>query len=1014
MCNIIVRSIVVLLWLATLPGINAAAAGEPNAPPAPPELTTEPILRIDPGDHTAIINGIATDRAGRWLVTASSDKTARVWSLVDGRLATILRVPIGDADEGKLYAVALSPDGTTVAVAGWTGLSYDDAVSIFIFDRASGRLLRRLKGLSNVVDHLAYSPDGRILAAALGNDGLRLFDAADGRLLAEDHDYGSDSYSVHFDPSAKNGARLVTTCADGFLRLYRFGREGLVLSARQAAPGGQRPYAARFSPDGRRIAVGFSDSSSVNVLDGHDLRFLHAPDNTGASDSLSRIAWSRDGAWLYAAGRAARPHALGQNYIRRWPMTSTGAGASVDWPAAPNTLTDLAPLAGGRLVFASGDPVWGVVDAAGKKTLFHGPSVANFGDDQTGFKLSADGSQVRFSYAGFGRDPAVFKLLGRSLLPTDSGDLAPLQAPDFEGPAQVVSDWENTAEPKLNGRILPLDEYEVSRSLAFRPDGRGFVLGTDWSLRAFDQHGQAQWRQSSPGAVWALNISRDGRWIVAAYSDGTIRWHGAADGEERLALYPHPDKKRWVLWTTSGYYDASPGGEDLIGWHLNQGKDSEARFVPNNQLYDVFFRPDIVQATFRGEDVSGLITITAAEALKNPPPMLRFSKLPSPGKRHKATICYEATSAGGGIGEVRLFQNGKLVKSDGFYREASASRSGASMTLAALDGPAIQRSLRLLAVAQAAASPSAASSKGSQFAECHQLETMPGENEISVAAFNASNTVQSRLETARFRGDRKAPEPHLYVLGIGIDRYRDPAATLEHAVKDSSDFLSMIKRQARSLFKPQNIHLAGLSDGAATKDGIQKAIRRLAGKVKPWDSFIFFVASHGVLLENQYFIVTAGFSGSINRAELISSNEIVAMSTHIKALSQLLIFDTCHAGGVDSFIGGLYDARMSVMARKMGLHVYASAGSTQAALDGYRGNGLFTHSLLKGMAEARATDSNRDGQVSVVELGQRARQETIDISRQLGYPQSPNIINFGRDNALFRMVVKETTGVHYP
>lgn len=990
------RALALFLWLAAL-GIEVTAAG------ARSPLPTEPMLRIEPGDHTAIINRIATDAAGRWLVTASADKTARVWSLADGRLATVLRVPIGDVDEGKLYAAALSPDGATVAVAGWTGLGYDDAVSIFIFERASGRLLRRLEGLPNVVNHLAFSPDGRLLAAVLGDDGLRLFDAADGRLLAADHDYGSDSYSVHFDPLAKDGVRLVTTCADGFLRLYRHDGRGLVRIAREAAPGGGRPYAARFSPDGRRIAVGFSDSSSVNLLDGRDLRFLSAPDSAGVNDSLSRIAWSRDGRWLYAAGRAARPHVLGQNYIRRWPVKSTGTGKPVDWPVAPNTLTDLAPLSGGRLVFASGDPVWGVVDAGGKKTLYHGPAVANLGDDQAGFRLSADGSQVRFSYAGFGRDPAVFNILGRGLLAPDSADLAPLSAPAFEGPAQQVSDWENTDQPKLNGSVLPLDEYEVSRSLAFRPDGQGFVLGTEWNLRAFDPRGKPLWQHASPGAAWALNVSRDGRWVVAGYSDGTIRWHRASDGLEQLALYPHPDKKRWVLWTPSGHYDASPGGEDLIGWHINRGQDSEARFVSNNQLYDVFFRPDIVQATFRGEDVSGLITITAAAALKNPPPVLRFTRLPAPSRSARATICYEATSAGGGIGEVRLFQNGKLIKSDGFYREASTAQTGASLTLAALDSPGIRRSLRSLVAAQPAASPSVAGEKGSRFAECHQLETMPGDNEIGVAAFNAANTVQSRLETARFRGDRRPTEPQLYVLGIGIDHYADPAATLEYAVKDANDFLGLIKRQAASLFKPQHIHIEALSDAAASRDGIRQAIQSLATRVKPWDSFIFFVASHGVLLDNQYFIVTAGFSGALNRAELISSNEIVAMSTEIKALSQLLIFDTCHAGGVDSFIGGLYDARMSVLARKMGLHVYASAGSTQTAIDGYQGNGLFTHALLKGMAEAKATDRNGDGRVSVVELGQRARRETIDISRQLGYLQSPNIINFGRDNALFRL-----------
>jgi len=49
------------------------------------------------------------------------------------------------------------------------------------------------------------------------------------------------------------------------------------------------------------------------------------------------------------------------------------------------------------------------------------------------------------------------------------------------------------------------------------------------------------------------------------------------------------------------------------------------------------------------------------------------------------------------------------------------------------------------------------------------------------------------------------------------------------------------------------------------------------------------------------------------------------------------------------------------------------------------------------------TDTNHDKEVSVAELGESAKQETMDISKQLGFPQSPNIINFGKDNALFRV-----------
>jgi hypothetical protein len=94
---------------------------------------------------------------------------------------------------------------------------------------------------------------------------------------------------------------------------------------------------------------------------------------------------------------------------------------------------------------------------------------------------------------------------------------------------------------------------------------------------------------------------------------------------------------------------------------------------------------------------------------------------------------------------------------------------------------------------------------------------------------------------------------------------------------------------------------------------------------------------------------------------------------------------------------------MSVMAKKMGLHIYASAGSTQTAMDGYEGNGLFTHTLLQSMREGQTTDTNHDGQVSVMELGEQARQQTMEISKKLGDPQSPNIINFGRDNMLFRV-----------
>ena len=134
---------------------------------------------------------------------------------------------------------------------------------------------------------------------------------------------------------------------------------------------------------------------------------------------------------------------------------------------------------------------------------------------------------------------------------------------------------------------------------------------------------------------------------------------------------------------------------------------------------------------------------------------------------------------------------------------------------------------------------------------------------------------------------------------------------------------------------------------------------------------------------------------------MISSNEIVEMSKKIKALSQLFIFDTCHAGGVDNIVSGLYDARMSVLAKKMGLHIFASAGSVESALDGYEGNGLYTHTLLLGLKNGAAVDKDRSGTVTVKSLGIYSREMTTEISQKLGHPQTPLIIDFGKDSRLF-------------
>lgn len=538
-------------------------------------------------------------------------------------------------------------------------------------------------------------------------------------------------------------------------------------------------------------------------------------------------------------------------------------------------------------------------------------------------------------------------------------------------------------------------------SVAFSPNGK-YAVSATWKddIKIWDIASGSEYKtltgHSSIKSYSAAKFSHDGKYVISA-GDASTRIWDISTGEEVASMIAFKDGE-WIVITKEGYYNASArGAEQYLGIKVAGNEYAVEQF------YDVFYRPDIVAAKLRGENIGNLVTITMQDAIKSPPPAVEFASKLSDTDQQKVKVCYRVKSTGGGIGEVRLFHNGKLIQSDGYYKEMSRSAS-AKTQLAALNSRSVYEDMRSISVTEKSGSaPIVSKSKGDVFEDCREVETISGENEVSVAAFNSSNTVQSYMKSVSFNAKLKAEEPHLYILSIGIDRYKDDHVNLKYAVKDARDIEEKIKVQAATLYQSPNIHSEHLLDGEATKANITGKIEMFAKVMKPQDSFILFAAGHGVLLQNQYYLLTHDYSGMINESSLISSNEIVDISKKIKSLNQLFIFDTCHAGGVDAIISGLYDARMSVLAKKMGLHIYASASDKQAAMDGYKGNGLFTFTLLDGLNNNRQADKNRDGKVSIVGLGEYSKVMTSKISRQIGHEQTPLIINFGKDSPIYKL-----------
>jgi WD40 repeat protein len=337
----------------------------PAAARAQDGLFDRPILRLDPGVHSAPIRRADVDAVGRWVVTGSHDRTLRIWSADTGAMERMIPIPLGPGNVGKIFAVAISPDGATIAAGGWTRTGNEQ---IYLFERASGRMLRRIGGLPDVVTHLVFSPNGGALLATLFAGGIRLLKTATGEEIARDNAYDGQSYGAAF---ARDG-RFVTAGYDGALRLYA--ANGTLLH--RAESGHDRPFGVAIHPSGDRVAVGFDDATDVRVfsLSGDRLRPLRDADTSGVTGgNLGNVAWSRDGATLFAGGRYDED---GASPALAWAEGGRGVRRSI--AAGRNTIMSLVPLQGSDLLIAGGGPVAWARDGDGRAGLDQSPGAGGF------------------------------------------------------------------------------------------------------------------------------------------------------------------------------------------------------------------------------------------------------------------------------------------------------------------------------------------------------------------------------------------------------------------------------------------------------------------------------------------------------------------------------------------------------------------------------------------------------------------------------------------------------------
>jgi WD40 repeat protein/serine/threonine protein kinase len=246
--------------------------------------------------HRERLPSAAYSPDGTRIVTASADKTARIW---DAHTGTQLAVLFGHRE--RLSSAAYSPDGSRIVTA-----SIDKTARIW--DAHTGTQLAVLLGHGDFVLSAAYSPDGTRIVTASADETARIWDAHSGKQLAVLLGHRGRVYSAAYSP---DGTRIVTASYDKTARIWdaRSGKQLAVFSGDTAF------ISAVYSPDGTRIVAALVDKTAriwdaftgtqLAVLSGHRGAVnsaAYSPDGTrivtASDDKTARIWDARNGTQL--------------------------------------------------------------------------------------------------------------------------------------------------------------------------------------------------------------------------------------------------------------------------------------------------------------------------------------------------------------------------------------------------------------------------------------------------------------------------------------------------------------------------------------------------------------------------------------------------------------------------------------------------------------------------------------------------------------------------------------------